>query len=1099
MRNQAVPIGVLDEFIAAYEVAKARDAAADWADFLPPRDHPLYSAVLRELVRIDLEAGWDEGRPRRLEDYQRRYPELTEDPQGFGEIAFEEYRLRCLAGEAPSAAEYQERYGITTQGWSLPAPLASAVQPTVRSGEPAEANGDGPHDDAASPHDIPMLGELYGCDPLAAHRLAQAVSQFPRPGNTFLGFELLAELGRGTFGRVYLARQGDLANRYVALKVAADLYTESQTLAQLQHSHIVPIYSIHQAGSLQAVCMPFLGTTTLADVFKDLRRRDSLPASGRSLVQTLDARKSATRISEERGARDEGRGTNGALAEERTEEPTNGSGPSPLAPRPSPLGNVEGSRENLHMLARLTHVQAVLWIAARVADGLAHAHARGILHRDLKPANVLLTDDGQPMLLDFNLSADVKRRAGAAAAILGGTLPYMAPEHIDAYQGADRVVDARSDLYSLGLILYEMLAGRPPVEVQRGPLPDVLARTSAARREPPPDLRRWNRGVSPAVASIVRHCLEPDPARRYQSARELREDLERQLAHRPLRYAPEPSWWERARKWRRRHPRLTSVTTVATLALVAVLALGSLLAMRGRELARLEARDSWQRLGEELKALRVPAFRPAAAGREPEAERQQLEEAAAVCRRALARYHLPDDASWQNLPAFRLLAPGEQQRLREDLGELLLLGAQVNARQARALADAPRQEKLDLALRLNELAETCYAPEDRPRALPLQRARLLRASGRDAEAQSLEALAESLPEPSARGRYLLLAGAAGRGRWQAALPALQEMSRQEPQNYSWWLLLGNCYVGLGQPAEAATYYDLGIALRPDEVWAYFNRGLLYLEQHQYRLAQADFDQVLRLRPGLILALFNRALARQGLGDDQGALTDLTDVLDTGLAPTRVYFVRARVRARLGDREGARQDRDEGIRREPVDEKDWVARGVARYAADPKAALADFDKALEINPDSLEALQNKASVLSERLGRAAEAVAVLDRLVALYPDDYLGLAGRGVLLARQGRRAAAHADARAAEKLSKLPEVAYQLAGIYSLTSRTQPDDRREALRLLSAALSQGFGLDLLVRDHDLDPIRQLPEFQRLVDAARALRPRAAEAPAEDVP
>ncbi len=1089
MRDRAVPVGELDEFVAAYEVAKAGDPAAEWADFLPPRDHPLYPAVLRELVRIDLEAGWDQGRPCRLEDYQRRFPELAEDPEGFGEIAFEEYRLRCLAGEAPSAAEYHERYGIATAGWSLPA-VGQAVPPAMRTGAPAETNGK--PDDAERPDAVPLLGELYDCDPLAAHRLAQAVSQFPSPGRTFLGFQLLAELGRGTFGRVYLARQGDLANRYVALKVAADLYTESQTLAQLQHSHIVPIYSIHQAGSLQAVCMPFLGTTTLADVFQDLRRRDSLPASGRSLVQTLDARKSATRLPEEQGTpeRDDGRETR------EQDQTTTNLPPSSLAPAPSPLQ--DGSCENLHLLARLTHVDAVLWIAARVADGLAHAHARGILHRDLKPANVLLTDDGQPMLLDFNLSADVKHRAGAAAAMLGGTLPYMAPEHLDAYQGEDRVVDARSDLYSLGLILYEMLAGRPPVEIPRGPLPDVLARTSAARREPPPDVRRWNRAVSPAVASIVRHCLEPDPARRYQSARELRDDLECQLAHRPLRYAPDPSWWERAGKWRRRHPRLASVTTVVTLALVAVLALGGLLVVRGRQLARLEARASWQQLGDDLKALRVLAFRPEAAGQEPEAERQQLEDAAAVCRRALGRYHLPDDPSWQSLPAFRLLAPGEQQQLREDLGELLLLAAQVNARQARTLADSSRQEKLNLALRLNELAETCYAPEERPRALPLQRARLLRGSGHDAEAETLQALAESMPQPSARGRYLLLAGAADRGRWQAALPALQEMSRREPENYSWWLLLGNCYVGLGQPAEAAAYYDLGIALRPDEVWAYFNRGLLYLEQRQYRPAQADFDEVLRLRPGLLAALFNRALARQGLGDDQGALADLTDVLDTGLAPTRVYFVRARVRARLGDREGARQDRDEGIRREPVDEKDWVARGVARHDGDPKGALADFDQALRINPESLDALQNKAGVLSEKLGRAADAVAVLDRLVALYPDDVLGRAGRGVLLARQGRRAAAQADARAAEKLSKLPEVAYQLAGVYSLTSRAQPDDRREALRLLSAALSQGFGLDLLAHDRDLDPIRQLPEFQQLVNAARALRPRATEAPAGDV-
>ena len=88
------------------------------------------------------------------------------------------------------------------------------------------------------------------------------------------------------------------------------------------------------------------------------------------------------------------------------------------APGPDGWAQLEG----------LSYVEAVLWLGGQLADGLAHAHARGILHRDLKPANVLLTDDGRPMLLDFNLAEDTKLAAAAERAAIGGTLPYMAPE-----------------------------------------------------------------------------------------------------------------------------------------------------------------------------------------------------------------------------------------------------------------------------------------------------------------------------------------------------------------------------------------------------------------------------------------------------------------------------------------------------------------------------------------------------------------------------------------------------------------------------------------------------------------------------------------------
>src|SRR5262249_37753388 len=121
----------------------------------------------------------------------------------------------------------------------------------------------------------------------------------------------------------------------------------------------------------------------------------------------------------------------------------------------------------LTMLEGLDYVRAVLWVASRIAEGLAHAHEHGILHRDLKPAHILLSDEGQPMLLDFGVAEDTKLGAGVAAALVGGTLPYMAPEHLDACRGGAGAVTAQSDVYALGVILFELLTGRHPFAVAR--------------------------------------------------------------------------------------------------------------------------------------------------------------------------------------------------------------------------------------------------------------------------------------------------------------------------------------------------------------------------------------------------------------------------------------------------------------------------------------------------------------------------------------------------------------------------------------------------------------------------------------------------------
>ena len=166
---------------------------------------------------------------------------------------------------------------------------------------------------------------------------------------------------------------------------------------------------------------------------------------------------------------------------------------------------------------------------------------------------------------------------------------------------------------------------------------------------------------------------------------------------------------------------------------------------------------------------------------------------------------------------------------------------------------------------------------------------------------------------------------------------------------------------------------------------------------------------------------------------------------------------------------------------------WVARGLARLPQSPDGAMADFDEALKLDPRCISALEAKASVLSEQLGRTEDAIRVLDDAVRFHPDYPPVRSGRGVLLARLGRREPAHADARDSLRLAHRPEVTYQVAGIYALTSREHPADRAEAFRLLRIAFEQGFGLELVDQDPELVPIRSLPEFREIVQAAKARR------------
>jgi hypothetical protein len=106
--------GLLEDCVEAFEAARVQGEGADFRDYLPEARHPLYRGTLRELVRVDLEYSWRRGRPRRVEDYRSLVPELFDDDTGLRDIAFEEYRLRCMSGESPSPLEYAQRFG-----WAL--------------------------------------------------------------------------------------------------------------------------------------------------------------------------------------------------------------------------------------------------------------------------------------------------------------------------------------------------------------------------------------------------------------------------------------------------------------------------------------------------------------------------------------------------------------------------------------------------------------------------------------------------------------------------------------------------------------------------------------------------------------------------------------------------------------------------------------------------------------------------------------------------------------------------------------------------------------------------------------------------------------------
>jgi serine/threonine protein kinase len=353
-------------------------------------------------------------------------------------------------------------------------------------------------------------------------------------------FRIIREVGRGGMGVVYEAEQVSLGRR-VALKVlpfAATLdakqlqrfRNEAQAAAQLHHTHIVPVYAVGSERGVHYYAMQFIEGQSLAEVVANLRSSEHM-------------------------------GPHGTTVDSRSENPDVASDSRKSVSTTPTLANAAWPTER--STRSTAFFRAVAQLGVQAADALEHAHQLGVVHRDIKPANLLVDASGHLWITDFGLARFHSERDLTLTGDVVGTLRYMSPEQALAKR---KLVDHRSDIYSLGVTLYEVLTLQPAYTASDRQ--ELLQQIATNDPRPP---RRLKPSIPMDLETIVQKAMAREPERRYATAQEMASDLRRFLEHRPI-MAVRPTIRERIAKWAQRHkPALAAAAIVIVIALIGLM------------------------------------------------------------------------------------------------------------------------------------------------------------------------------------------------------------------------------------------------------------------------------------------------------------------------------------------------------------------------------------------------------------------------------------------------------------------------------------------------------------------------------------------------
>lgn len=426
---------------------------------------------------------------------------------------------------------------------------------------------------------FPAVLTLHQIDPRQSDLDSGIASEAGRAGDTEglehtqIGeFRILREIGRGGMGVVYEAEQPSL-NRRIALKLLPDRVSatgsrkarfarEARAVARLHHTNIVPVYNVGADGDLLYYTMQYIRGDSLDNVISVLKesgsssgnrsgstpkaQTPSQPYDGLIADKAAGAVDIANTICGPYQATTSGSATVRPVSKSQAQRDTATLGKADTRP----LSGAAAKREIKDFFLNAAR------IGAQAADAVEYAHMQGILHRDIKPGNLLLDEKGRVWLTDFGLARLEEEASLTETGDIIGTLRYMAPE---VFNGVN---DARNDVYSLGLTLYELVCLQPAFdETER----HVLLRRVMAGDTP--SLKKQQPDVPADLVTIIEKSMATNADARYQSAGDLRDDLRRFLEDQPI-LARQMSVVERLSRWKRREPRLATAIVTAVLATI---------------------------------------------------------------------------------------------------------------------------------------------------------------------------------------------------------------------------------------------------------------------------------------------------------------------------------------------------------------------------------------------------------------------------------------------------------------------------------------------------------------------------------------------------